>query len=147
MEKSIEPLIEAITKDGAKQPVSYICFDETIAVEEMDSLPLILGFMPIGVNTHPNSILEKRSEGKIVISGQIVNVCSAFHQTPKLTKDLKVVGADGVAVFDPEIKKIAQYKEVGSLLGNASKKACQILFSMLIARNGGSDVGIRDKEN
>jgi len=65
------------------------------------------------VHRNPDRIFDKGTDGEVVVPQTVMDLGSGAGQFIERDQDPKVIWADGMAVFDPEIKEVSHNKEVG----------------------------------
>src|SRR5271157_6150038 len=107
MKQLVKPLIEPIAEDALEDPVSHVFLDHTVAVKQMNLFSLDRRLEMVKMYAKAHRVLQERSQGEVVVAGEIVDFYPRFHQTGQPRNDCNIVRPYCMPVFDPEIEKIA----------------------------------------
>jgi hypothetical protein len=88
---------------------------------------LFIAFDRQAVPVYPNAdmVSQKRAQGEIVISGDVIDFGTILDQPRKLTQYIEIVRTDHMTVFYPEIKEIADDEQMISISPNLMEEIDQ----------------------
>ncbi len=125
----IEPDAETVSENLFNKTIPPVAYPDTVTVGDQDFFTEVLCLVDIVRKLNSSLPFQIIAHPEIMISGDIKDLDTGPGQVQKSGKDIEVGCRDGVFVFEPEIEKIADDIEVGTVRENHAKKIEEFGFS------------------